>query len=78
MNIICGEEKDHLKNKIMEQQKSLDELHKESMAKAEEYLKAKENLKPEDKEKLHNAKKEWQEAWSKFQEILLALEQLEI
>ena len=62
----------------MENSKSLDELHKESMAKADEYLQSKQNLKDEDKEKLHKAKKEWQEAWSNFQEMLLYLEQLEI
>jgi hypothetical protein len=62
----------------MENKKRLEELHNETLKQAEEYLKTKEGLKKEDKEKAHNAKKEWQEAWAKFQETLLYLEQLEI
>ncbi len=62
----------------MEHKKNLEELHKQVLAKADEYLKTKEGLKSEDKEKLHNAKEEWQQAWNKFLETMVYLETLEI
>jgi hypothetical protein len=62
----------------MEHKKRLEELHKESLAKAEEYLKTRQGLKDEDKEKFHKAKAEWQVSWNKFLETLAYLEMLEI
>jgi hypothetical protein len=62
----------------MEHKEHLADLHKQALAKAEDYLKTKEGLKDEDKEKLHTAKEEWQAAWNKFLETLVYLERLEI
>jgi hypothetical protein len=62
----------------MEHKEHLEDLHKQALAKADEYLKTKEGLKAEDKEKLHDAKEEWQQAWNKFLETLAYLETLEI
>ena len=62
----------------MEHKERLEELHKESLAKADEYLKTKKGLTDADKEKLHNAKNEWQASWNKFLETLAYLETLEI
>jgi len=62
----------------MEHKDKLDELHKQSLDKAEAYIASKKNLSEADKEKVAKAKNEWLEAWTKFQETLLYLEQLEI
>ncbi len=62
----------------MEHKKKLEELHKESLQKLDDYVKAKGSLKEEDHEKLHQAKEEWQKAWSKVMEALIVLERIEI
>ena len=62
----------------MEHKKRLEELNQESLQKFEEYLKTKETLKEKDHEKLHQARDEWQVAWSKFMDALMVLERLEI
>ena len=62
----------------MEEKEKLDELHKASLEKVEEYLKAKQELNQKDHEKAHAAKEEWANAWNKMMEALLVLERLEI
>ncbi|HKB45437.1 MAG TPA: hypothetical protein VKC90_13650 [Chitinophagaceae bacterium] len=62
----------------MDQKKKLEELHKESLEKFDEYLKARGEIGQEHHEKLHEAKKNWQVAWSKLMEALMVLENLEI
>ena len=62
----------------MDHKKKLEELHKESLEKFDEYLKAKGEIGQEHHEKLHEAKKNWQVAWSKLMEALIGLENLEI
>jgi hypothetical protein len=62
----------------MEHQQKLDELHRQSLENAEAFIKTKGILSESDKEKVDKAKKEWQEAWTKFQEALLYLERIEI
>jgi len=62
----------------MEHKKRLEELNKESLQKFEEYVNAKGPLKKEEHEKLHQARDEWQIAWSKLMETLMVLERLEI
>jgi hypothetical protein len=62
----------------MEHKKKLEELHRESLAKVDEYLKSKSDIGPEHHEKIREAKKEWEASWNRFLEALLMLEQLEI
>ena len=62
----------------MEHKKKLEELHKESLQKFDEYLNTKGPLKEEDHKQLHKAKEEWQIAWAKLMETLIVLERLEI
>jgi hypothetical protein len=62
----------------MEHKKRLEELHKEASQKFDEYVKAKGELGKEHHEKLHEAKTNWQNAWNKLMEVLMALENLEI
>ncbi|MBS1620277.1 MAG: hypothetical protein JST10_15430 [Bacteroidetes bacterium] len=63
----------------MEQKEKLQELNKESLEKLDAYLNSKkQSLNPEDHEKLHQAKEEWQKAWAKLMETLMVLERLEI
>jgi hypothetical protein len=62
----------------MDHKDKLAELHKESLLKLDEYVKAKGELKSDDHEKLHQAKDEWQVAWNKLMEALIVLERLEI
>ena len=62
----------------MEHKKKLEELHKASLEKFDEYLKAKGEIGQEHHEKIHEAKKNWQVAWSKLMEALIVLEKLEI
>ena len=62
----------------MEHKEKLDELHKASLEKADEYLKSKGEIDEEHHEKISEAKKEWQAAWNKFLELLMVLEKLEI
>jgi len=62
----------------MEHAKELEALNKQSLQKLDEYLKAKGNLGPQDSDKLHAAKKEWQDAWAKFMEVVMYLEKFEL
>lgn len=62
----------------MEHTKKLGELNKESLEKLDDYLKEKNALKEDDHAKLHQAKEEWQVAWNKLMEVLMALEHIEI
>ena len=62
----------------MEHKKKLEELHKESLQKVEDYVKTKGALKEEHHEKVHTAKEEWQLAWNKLMEALIVLERIEI
>ena len=62
----------------MGHKQKLDELHKQSLESADAFIKSKGELSEQDKEKVDNAKKEWQESWNKFQEALLYIERLEI
>ena len=62
----------------MKHKKKLDELHKKSLEKVDDYVKKKGKLKDEEHEKVHSAKEEWQKAWSKLMETLMVLERIEI
>ena len=62
----------------MKHKKKLDELHKKSLEKVDDYVKKKGKLKDEEHEKVHSAKEEWQKAWSKLMEALIVLERIEI
>lgn len=62
----------------MEHKEKLEDLHKASLEKVDEYLKSKPAIPQEHHEKINEAKKEWQAAWNNFLEVLLMLEQLEI
>ena len=62
----------------MDHKEKLTELHKASVERIEEYIKAKGELKQDDHEKVHAAKDEWANAWNKMMETLLVLERLEI
>lgn len=62
----------------MEHKKELDDLHKKSLEKIEEYLKTKKNLDEGHHEKLDDAKKKWQSSWTDFMDVLMYLETLEI
>jgi len=62
----------------MEHKKKLEKLHKQSLEKFDEYLKAKGKIGQERHEKIHEAKKNWQMAWNKLMEALMVLENLEI
>jgi hypothetical protein len=62
----------------MDHKKELEELHKQSISKLEEYIAAKSELAGNDKEKLHQSKTEWQVAWNRLMEDLLILEKIEI
>ncbi len=62
----------------MEHKKSLDDLHKQSLGKIDEYLASKEHLPKEQIEKLHEAKSKWQVAHTDLMEFLLYLETLEL
>ena len=62
----------------MDRKKKLEELHKEAFRNFDEYVKAKGELKAEHQEKLHEAKKNWENAWNKLVEVLMVLENLEI
>ncbi|MFI5185851.1 MAG: hypothetical protein ACHQF0_03955 [Chitinophagales bacterium] len=62
----------------MNHKEKLEELHKEASKKFDEYVKAKGELGKEHEEKVHNAKTDWQNAWSKLMEVLMVLENLEI
>ena len=63
---------------IMEHTKELDELHKKSLDKIDEYLNSKNNLSEEHHEKLTEAKKNWQSSWTDLMQVLMYLETLEI
>jgi hypothetical protein len=62
----------------MKDKKKLEELHKKSLQKVEDYVSAKGTLKEEHHEVVHKAKEEWQKAWNKLMETLLILERIEI
>ena len=62
----------------MEHKNELDELHKRSLDKIDEYLKAKKNLGAEHHEKLNEAKNKWQDSWITLMDVLKYLETLEI
>jgi restriction endonuclease S subunit len=62
----------------MEHKKELEELHKKSLDKIDEYLKTKKNLSGEHHEKLKEAKKNWQSSWTGLMDVLMYLETLEI
>jgi hypothetical protein len=62
----------------MDHKKKLEELHKQSLERFDEYIKAKGEIGSEHHEKIHEAKKDWQVAWSKLMEALIVLEKLEI
>jgi len=62
----------------MDHKEKLEQLHKESLQRFEEYLKAKGEVSKEHHEKIHEAKKNWQLAWSKMMEALIVIENLEL
>ena len=62
----------------MEHKKELDELHKRSLDKIDEYLKTKKDLGAEHHEKLNEAKKKWQVSYTGLIDVLKYLETIEI
>ena len=62
----------------MTHKEELDELHKKSLSKFDEYLENKSGKFTEEHEKLLQEKGEWQLAWNKLMETMLVLERLEI
>ena len=62
----------------MEHTKELEDLHKKSLDKIDEYVNTKKNLSEEHHEKLTEAKKKWQASWSDLKQFLMYLETLEI
>jgi len=62
----------------MDAKERLEQLHREALEKFDEYLKLKGQLTAEQDEQVNTAKKEWQAAWAKLQEVLIVLERLEI
>ena len=62
----------------MTHKEELDELHKKSLSKFDEYLDNKPGTSTEAHEKLLKEKNEWQLAWNKLMETMLVLERLEI
>lgn len=62
----------------MTHKEELDELHKKSLSKFDEYLEIKQGSSKEAQEKLQQEKNEWQLAWNKLMETMLVLERLEI
>jgi len=62
----------------MDHKKELEDLHKKSLEKMDEYMKTKGEIGEADHAKLTRAKKEWQDAWTKFMEVLMYLEKFEL
>ena len=62
----------------MTHKEELDELHKKSLSKFDEYLENNPGASKEAQEKLQQEKNEWQVAWNKLMETMLVLERLEI
>ena len=62
----------------MTHKEELDELHKKSLSKFDEYLENKSGTSKAAHEKLLQEKDEWQLAWNKLMETMLFLERLEI
>ncbi len=62
----------------MEHTKELEDLHKKSQEKIDEYLKTKQTLDKGHHEKLEDARKKWQSSWADFMDVLTYLETLEI
>lgn len=62
----------------MEYKESLEDLHKRSLEKIEDYLNTKSHLKAEDHSKITDAKQNWQNSWTEFMDMLMYLETLEI
>lgn len=62
----------------MGHKKKLEELHKKSVQRVDDYVKKKGTIKDESHEKLQQAKDEWQKAWAKLMDALIVLERIEI
>lgn len=63
----------------MEHKKILEDLNKQSLEKIDEYLKSKsDKLKPDQHNKLQEAKDKWQNSWSDFMDALMYLERIEL
>ena len=62
----------------MTHKEELDELHRKSLSKFDEYLENNPGASKEAQEKLQQEKNEWQVAWNKLMETMLVLERLEI
>ncbi len=62
----------------MTHKEGLDELHKKSLNKFDEYLQSKSGTSKDEHQKLLQEKDEWQIAWNKLMETILVLERLEI
>ncbi|MEP6952419.1 MAG: hypothetical protein ABI863_24210 [Ginsengibacter sp.] len=66
----------------MEQTKELEDLHKQSLEKINEYFKKylepRQDLAEEHHEKLNEAKEKWQSSWTDFMDVIIYLETLEI
>ncbi len=62
----------------MTHKEELDELHKKSLSKFDEYMENKHGKSTEEQERLLQEKSEWQIAWNKLMETMLVLERLEI
>jgi hypothetical protein len=62
----------------MEHRKDLEDLHKKSLEKYDEYLQSKTNLDKEHHEKLIEAKNKWENSHTDLMKFLMYLETLEI
>jgi len=55
----------------MEHKKILDDLNRQKLEKIDEYLKTKKNIPPEHQNMLDHAKSKWQEAWTKYLDVIM-------
>ena len=62
----------------MEHKEKLEELNRQAVEKLREYTTMKDTLGLDHKEKLEEAKAEWQASWTKLMDVLMMLEKLEI
>ncbi len=62
----------------MDHKQKLEELNKAAVEKLNEYAKKKAPLSEEHQQKLHEARHEWQTAWTKLMDVLMVLEKIEI
>jgi hypothetical protein len=62
----------------MENKQMLEDIHQQSLEKIEEYLKSKGSLKPEQHDKINEAKTKWQNSWADFMDVLMYLERIEL